>query len=1138
MVPNRLIAGKRVVKLTTPLSAPRKIMNFQPRLLLYILLVGVAAVAPTTPTSAGSLPPICGPQGDCTPLCRIWCHPDVCHVPPRDDLFCEWPCGSIDHPCCVGCDTGETCCEISATCCEGTCYSDTFASDQEMCCPTGTTGCGSFQYGDFTCCDGPCCFGNCGPVGEVCCPPGPQQRRTCPPGHSCCGDAACCNSSESCCDGNCVPTGNFDPPASIPGAELDHIGADFLLAFIREPTPPGGITEELSTIPMQELLLVSDIATNITIQYPAYCPIFLHTETLVPGIVSAVLLPDEVSTSAVADSVNAGAVRVFGDTEFTCIMTCRQFAITDTALALPIDTMGTDYIISTYNSDIVPDDRGRFAVVAAQDDTTISITPTHDLVGHPGGTTFQKHLNQGQVYFAESLSGGPVNDLTGTIVNSDKPVGVTNGNLCTNVPSNVIACDFIFEVSQPTNFWGTTVPIANLPDRVPAGVLYRVLAAEDGTTLQSAVGQFAPQTIDRGEFFEIISASDDVWTADSPIQVTQFMTGGSYSNLTGQDAPIGDPAMINLLPSNQYRNEFTVVALDDLVLSGANHDSTFQKHLITIIAENGDTSTIERNGTAIGPGNFTAIGASGYSVARIEVDAGAHTTSSNNPHSVTIQGYQEWESYGNPGGASFPPVVCGDESADGFEKCDTNDLRGKDCSDFGFQYGELACSDSCFFDTSDCASPLPDCGNGSIDSDECCDGSNLNGATCESLGFAPGGTLTCDPICGFDTSQCVNPSNFDPDLVLVVEGPVAPLGFSAPCNSNCRLIYDSTGITVLDAPEGGTTIDPNIPFPAPAGSGSCDLDLYAEGLTPSTVLGDLPIELQIDPTGGTSFQSVLTKNLTSVDLNISTDPISLGTEISIEMSPAIPPLAFDCGTRADWIGVYSPLVGDDSSPFQILWSPSAFLVGGPSAGQIVAGGNRIHHSTLLQPSSAPGEFDGQLRVRLSNGIELLRETTLPSGSEIPGSLYTIQYVPNVAGEYIASIGAKSTTLRQVDLSVFSDPDHPEENILLESETYHYTAVLLVEENASTLQIAPDSIAVSISSLRSEGSTIDTIHDLVLDRVAGDDGTPDFIVYHSPLERPIILVSDFPINRSEFLTVIPLRTQIGGTIVVRPADQEY
>lgn len=48
------------------------------------------------------------------------------------------------------------------------------------------------------------------------------------------------------------------------------------------------------------------------------------------------------------------------------------------------------------------------------------------------------------------------------------------------------------------------------------------------------------------------------------------------------------------------------------------------------------------------------------------------------------------------------------------------------------------------------------CGNGALDVNEQCDGQNLNGFNCESLGNT-GGTLLCDPVtCTFDTAMCTN----------------------------------------------------------------------------------------------------------------------------------------------------------------------------------------------------------------------------------------------------------------------------------------------------------------------------------------------------------------------------------------------
>jgi len=98
--------------------------------------------------------------------------------------------------------------------------------------------------------------------------------------------------------------------------------------------------------------------------------------------------------------------------------------------------------------------------------------------------------------------------------------------------------------------------------------------------------------------------------------------------------------------------------------------------------------------------------------------------------------------------------VCGDNVAEGAEVCDGTDLSGETCVSQGFAGGgTLACNGTCTgFDTSGCIGG-PVCGNGVIETGEQCDGGNLGGATCTSLGFS-GGTLACTGSCTYDTSGC------------------------------------------------------------------------------------------------------------------------------------------------------------------------------------------------------------------------------------------------------------------------------------------------------------------------------------------------------------------------------------------------
>ncbi|MFC1482168.1 RCC1 domain-containing protein [Myxococcota bacterium] len=86
------------------------------------------------------------------------------------------------------------------------------------------------------------------------------------------------------------------------------------------------------------------------------------------------------------------------------------------------------------------------------------------------------------------------------------------------------------------------------------------------------------------------------------------------------------------------------------------------------------------------------------------------------------------------------------------EQCDGQDLEGESCQSLGFLGGTLACSTSCTFNTSACQAPLT-CGNGVKEAGEACDGADLGSATCQSLGFVSG-PLTCNTDCTYNSTAC------------------------------------------------------------------------------------------------------------------------------------------------------------------------------------------------------------------------------------------------------------------------------------------------------------------------------------------------------------------------------------------------
>ena len=101
-------------------------------------------------------------------------------------------------------------------------------------------------------------------------------------------------------------------------------------------------------------------------------------------------------------------------------------------------------------------------------------------------------------------------------------------------------------------------------------------------------------------------------------------------------------------------------------------------------------------------------------------------------------------------------AVCMDGLVVGTEECDSDQLNGRSCESLGYYGGTLTCNGTCDgFDESACISEGR-CGDDQIQTEhgEICDGSDFNGQTCISLGFY-GGTLVCDGDChGFSSADC------------------------------------------------------------------------------------------------------------------------------------------------------------------------------------------------------------------------------------------------------------------------------------------------------------------------------------------------------------------------------------------------
>ena len=401
----------------------------------------------------------------------------------------------------------------------------------------------------------------------------------------------------------------------------DSKGTDFWITF------PGNFpgTVEVS------LFISAEQNTSGTVEIPGVA--FSEAFNVTVGNITTIALPVSVLLTTSNAIINNG-IHITADDEITIYGLNRQTFTTDAFLGLPTDILGTDYINFGYT------DNGngtQFGLVATQDNTTVTITPTVAADGHAAGVPYDIVMNQGETYLYKVFS---VNsDLTGSLITSDKPIALFGGSVCANVPVGVCCCDHIVEELSNTTTWGqafVTVPLKTRSN----GDRFRFLASVDGTNVM--VNGVSVANLNKGQFHEMILTAASTVSANNPILVAQ------YSHSTGFDGVTSDPFMMLIPPFEQFLGSYTI-----------NTPATgFPNNFVNVVALNDAVGSIKLDGVVIPAGSFTAIGTSGYSGAQVDVSTGVHNFEGGGfVFGVFVYGFADFDSYGYPGGQSLSPVA-------------------------------------------------------------------------------------------------------------------------------------------------------------------------------------------------------------------------------------------------------------------------------------------------------------------------------------------------------------------------------------------------------------------------------------------------------------------------------------------------
>lgn len=338
----------------------------------------------------------------------------------------------------------------------------------------------------------------------------------------------------------------------------------------------------------------------------------------------------------------------------------------DVAVIYPKESLGYEYFAMCYSPHIHESNgyygNGRnseFLIVASEDSTTVNITPSVVTDGlKPANSIFSVLLNKGQVYQVQSMNFNNLagqGDLTGSYVNSNKPIAFFSGSLATTIPatSSTSAWDHLYEQIPPIQTWGKEYYVVPLRSREQD--LYRVMAARDSTTI--TIEGNSPVTLNRGEFYEFILYHNQPSkiSADKPILVVQFSQSQSVDFIyTGRD---GDPFMIVLSPTSQSKNDVTFVAYDS---------NQIKKYFVNIITLTEETQNIVFDNHPI-TNSFTPFSDGIYSYAQIEIDPREYRIYNKNPDRgflAYVYGFGGVESYGYGVGFNLNLVLDIKESID------------------------------------------------------------------------------------------------------------------------------------------------------------------------------------------------------------------------------------------------------------------------------------------------------------------------------------------------------------------------------------------------------------------------------------------------------------------------------------------
>ena len=586
----------------------------------------------------------------------------------------------------------------------------------------GEAGNGGFGVNDCDICDGdlfiPCtaqnqpgtpiscapqeCFsgfgcGLCAPGSEICV--GGEVRLCAEDGQSADELVEVCDASAglTCHDGECR-TG-----CDIADSQPSNVGCEFWAVDLDQQD--GGGNDPASEPWGLVLSNAGEAQANVTIEWndapygSAPVPKTVNVVSVKPGDLEAVLLPTRELDCGVAPNqyespgtcLSSQAFRITSSSPIVV----DQFNLfentnsNDASLLLPTNALGLRYRVLGWNAGppilisfpglppII--DRSYVTVVGVVENTQVKVRPSWRIRGNPpiaatqpGGEVVVT-LGPFDVLNLETDDGAmtddmkTIADLSGTDIESNKPVAVFSGVETTSAPGpwdiptypgwddtgdggdpDSCCLDHLEEQMFPMESVGTKYVLTRSPIRSTGSyrepdMIRFVGVAEDATVTTTLPPPWNSFTLAPGEVKTTYAQHDVTVTATKPVMIGQILISQGYV----QGARIGDPAMTMFAPVEQYRTEYVILT-----------PPSWTQNWVVIAAEVGSTVTIDGSEpTGCVVESAGTIDNKSYEARRCPLHTeGVHTLSGSAPFGIIAYGYGSAGSYAFAGGADVKRI--------------------------------------------------------------------------------------------------------------------------------------------------------------------------------------------------------------------------------------------------------------------------------------------------------------------------------------------------------------------------------------------------------------------------------------------------------------------------------------------------